>query len=94
MFLSGVQFRFRLDSRLKHAGMTVFGKEISLTQQAAGNRPTEIEMKPYTIPLQLKNLTPRIALLPLQISNVGIRLGIFKRSANIEMRSILPPASA
>jgi hypothetical protein len=24
----GVQFRIRLDSRLKHAGMTVFGKEI------------------------------------------------------------------
>ena len=37
MFLSGVQFRIRLDSRLKHAGMTIFGKEISLTQQAAGN---------------------------------------------------------
>ena len=37
MFLSGVQFRFRLDSRLKHAGMTVVGKELSLTQQAAGN---------------------------------------------------------
>jgi len=34
---SGVQMRFRLDSRLKHAGMTDFGKEISLTQQAAGN---------------------------------------------------------
>jgi hypothetical protein len=33
MFLSGVQFRFRLDSRLEHAGMTVFGKEISLRQQ-------------------------------------------------------------
>jgi hypothetical protein len=41
MFLSGVQFRIRLDSRLKHAGMTDFG--FSLTQQAAGNRPTEIE---------------------------------------------------
>jgi hypothetical protein len=25
MFLSGVQFRTRLDSRLKHAGMTDFG---------------------------------------------------------------------
>jgi hypothetical protein len=37
MFLSGVQFRIRLDSRLKHAGMTVFGKKINLTQQAAGN---------------------------------------------------------
>jgi len=37
IFLSGVQFRFRLDSRLKHAGMTVFGKEISLSQQAAVN---------------------------------------------------------
>jgi hypothetical protein len=29
MFLSGVQSVFSLDSRLKHAGMTVFGKEIS-----------------------------------------------------------------
>jgi hypothetical protein len=29
----GVQFRFRLDSRLKHAGMTVFGKEISLSHK-------------------------------------------------------------
>jgi hypothetical protein len=27
MFLSGVRFRIRLDSRLKHAGMTVFGKK-------------------------------------------------------------------
>ena len=43
MFLSGVQFRTRLDSRLKHAGMTDFGEAIYLTQQAAGNRPTEIE---------------------------------------------------
>jgi len=33
----GVQIRFRLDSRLKHAGMTVFGEEIILSQQAAGN---------------------------------------------------------
>ena len=30
-------------TRLKHVAMTVFGKEISLTRQAAGNRPTEIE---------------------------------------------------
>ena len=37
IFLSGVQFRIRLDSRLKHAGMTVFGKKTNLTQQAAGN---------------------------------------------------------
>jgi hypothetical protein len=36
-FYPGVQSEFRVDSRLKHAGMTVFGKEISLTQQAAGN---------------------------------------------------------
>jgi len=43
MFLSGVQFRTRLDSRLKHAGMTDFGKTIYLTQQAAGNQPTNIE---------------------------------------------------
>ena len=28
---------FRLDSRLKHAGMTVFEKKISLTQQTAAN---------------------------------------------------------
>jgi hypothetical protein len=34
---SGIQFWFRLDSRLKHAGTTVFGKEISLSQQAAKN---------------------------------------------------------
>jgi len=27
MFLSGNQFRIRLDSRLKHAGMTVFEKK-------------------------------------------------------------------
>ena len=32
----GIQFQTRLDSRLKHAGMTVFGKEISLTQRDAG----------------------------------------------------------
>jgi hypothetical protein len=43
MFLSGVQSGFRLDSRLKHAGMTDFGWGIYLTQQAAGNRSTEIE---------------------------------------------------
>ena len=36
MFLSGVQFRTRLDSRLKHAGMTVFGKEIRLTSEVRG----------------------------------------------------------
>jgi hypothetical protein len=33
MFLSGVQFRSRLDSRLKHAGMTAFGTEIGLTHK-------------------------------------------------------------
>jgi hypothetical protein len=44
MFLSGVQSGTRLDSRLKHAGMTDFEKEIILTQQAAGNRPTEIQL--------------------------------------------------
>ena len=43
MFLSGVQFRTRLDSRLKHAGMTDFGLAIYLTQQAAGNQPIDIE---------------------------------------------------
>jgi hypothetical protein len=35
--LFGGQFRIRLDSRLKHAGMTIFGKEIRLMQPAAGN---------------------------------------------------------
>jgi len=44
MYLSGVHLRNRLDSRLKHAGMTDFGKKISLTQQAAGNRPAEIKI--------------------------------------------------
>ena len=34
MFLSGGQFRILLDSRLIHAGMTVFGKEIRSTQQS------------------------------------------------------------
>jgi hypothetical protein len=29
MFLSGVQFRIRLDFRLKHAGMTVFGNQLN-----------------------------------------------------------------
>jgi len=38
----GVQFRARLDSRLKHAGMTDFGETIHLTQQAAGNRPKRL----------------------------------------------------
>ena len=36
-FNRGSSFRFRLDSRLKHAGMTIFGKEISSTQHAVGN---------------------------------------------------------
>jgi len=43
MFLSGVQIRIRLDSRLKHAGMTELGMGISATQQAAENRSAEIE---------------------------------------------------
>ena len=37
-FIRGA-FRIRLDSRLKHAGMTVFGKKISLTPQAANELP-------------------------------------------------------
>jgi hypothetical protein len=45
MFLSGVQVRTRLDSRLKHAGMTDFALVISQTQQAAGNRFTVIELE-------------------------------------------------
>ena len=43
-FYRGVQFGIRLDSRLKHAGMTVFGKEIGLTQQAAGNWTAGIKL--------------------------------------------------
>src|SRR4026208_2436259 len=43
MFVSGVQLRIRLDSRLKHAGMTDLGSPIDLTQQAAGNEPVEIQ---------------------------------------------------
>jgi len=43
MLLSGVQIRIRLDSRLKHAGMTDFGWAIYLTQQAAGNEPLAIQ---------------------------------------------------
>ena len=34
----GVQSQFRLNSRLKHAGMTDFEWAIELTQQAAGNQ--------------------------------------------------------
>jgi hypothetical protein len=44
MFLSGIQIRIRLDSRLKHAGMTDFDLAICLTQQAAGNEPSAIQM--------------------------------------------------
>ena len=47
-FLSGLRFRTSLRSaqsnhRLKHVGMRDFGKAIYLTQQAAGNQPTNIE---------------------------------------------------
>ena len=42
MFLSGVQVRIRLDSRLKRAGMTDVGSPIDLTEQAAENKPLEI----------------------------------------------------
>ena len=40
MFLSGVQIRIRLDSRLKHAGMTDFALAICSMQQAAANEPS------------------------------------------------------
>jgi hypothetical protein len=43
MFLSGVQIWIRLDSRLKHAGMTDFDLAICFTQQAAGNEPSAIQ---------------------------------------------------
>jgi hypothetical protein len=36
---SGVRSRVRLDSRLKHAGMTEFGEKIHLTQQVRGIDP-------------------------------------------------------
>jgi len=44
MFLSGVQIRIRLDSRLKHVGMTDVGSPIDLTQQAVGNEPVAIQV--------------------------------------------------
>ena len=40
MFLSGVQIRIRLDSRLKRTGITDLGLATYLTQQAARNKPT------------------------------------------------------
>ena len=43
MFLIGVQFLIRLDSRLIHAGMTDFGLSVVKPQQAAGNEPEEIQ---------------------------------------------------
>ena len=52
MFLSGVQpacashadrSEDPLDSRLKHAGMTDFGKVANSTQQAAGNWTAELQ---------------------------------------------------
>ena len=45
MFLSGVQVWIRLDSRLKHAGMTDVGAPIDLMQQAAGNEPVKIQQE-------------------------------------------------
>ena len=44
MFLSGVRIRSRLDSRLKHAGMTEFGLAIRLTQQAVRHEPLAIQI--------------------------------------------------
>jgi hypothetical protein len=45
MFLSGVQIRIRLDSRLKRAGMMDFGLPIYLTQHAAENEPSAMQKK-------------------------------------------------
>jgi hypothetical protein len=39
-----VQFRIRLESRLKHAGMTDFGSAINVTQKAEQDRSPEIEI--------------------------------------------------
>jgi len=44
----GGPVRVRLDSRLKHAGMTDFGDTINPTQQAAGFRTAAIEKIPLT----------------------------------------------
>jgi hypothetical protein len=52
MFLSGVQIRIRLDSRLKHAGMTDFDLAICFTQQAAGNEPSAIQAMANVISIE------------------------------------------
>ena len=41
-FNRGVQIRFRLDSPLKHAGMTDLGLRVYLTQKATGYTPSII----------------------------------------------------
>ena len=42
MFLSGVQSEFHLDSRLKHAGMTDFGRS-----KLRGINPRRLKTTPY-----------------------------------------------
>jgi len=80
MFLSGVQSGTRLDSRLKHAGMTDFGKEISLTQLAAGNRPVEIENVIETG--RVREISE------LKIKPLGVRLST--NGAGLEIIEIIP----
>jgi hypothetical protein len=43
MFLLGGQFRNRLDSRLRHAGMTVFEKEIASCEGYDPQRLTALD---------------------------------------------------
>ena len=69
MFLSGGELEFRLDSRLKHAGMTVFGKEISSTQQAAGELDPQRLKKPAQHCLRERSA----AMLPNCLSKVSER---------------------
>jgi hypothetical protein len=45
MFLSGVQNRIRLDSRLKHAAMTDFALASYFTRQAAGSEASGIQVQ-------------------------------------------------
>jgi hypothetical protein len=39
VFIGGLGYQIRLDSHLKHAGMTGIGLVLARTQQAAGNQP-------------------------------------------------------
>jgi len=65
MFLSGVQFRIRLDSRLKHAGMTVFGRAILAPDQGS----------PWTQTAEITvNSNRQIFAQPSEGNDLGIRI--------------------